>query len=441
MTSLATVDAPGTAHDQSFTYNAAGQITSATSGGGRLLTYTYNAQGERVGITDTHSADQTHLFAPAAQRLGAGALDVSVQHLQADTAGNLEHGYVYAGENPILRYDASGNIHYYLEDASDSIAALVNTSATKTAEYQFDAFGNLRPGSDPIEDFGFHAAIQDDATGLIDMRARSYDPLTGRFTSPDPAKPVPQSPETYHPFKFANNNPHLYSDPTGLFSIVEINIGQVIQSSLQGIRSAAIRQAKDYAKDQLTDFAFDLLVKGIETFIPVFGSFSTVTPNFSNGPGLAGLNFQRTLEDALASLLPVPDYLWLEPSVRSSDGIVENDGLNAKNLNALRTFTRGLPRPDFIVNPDRPSEEDSLTWLVGDIALSGNTLFKKYVDPGNQQDQWNAITRHARNQGLRTSLFLTFYKGSEKSFQMLQTKMRQEGFEGGDLVIVIAFKG
>jgi hypothetical protein len=59
------------------------------------------------------------------------------------------------------------------------------------------------------------------------------------------------------------------------------------------------------------------------------------------------------------------------------------------------------------------SPDADRTWLFGDIALSGNTPYKKYVSPGIQQTQWNAILNHAERFGLRISLFFTFYAKDE----------------------------
>ncbi|MEZ6073129.1 MAG: hypothetical protein R3C10_23395 [Pirellulales bacterium] len=145
---------------------------------------------------------------------------MSVQHLATDGSGGVQAGWVYAGENPILRFDASNSVEYYLEDASDSIAALVDSGGVKTAEYAYDGFGNILDGSDdPVSDaggdFGLHAAWLDPDTGLYDMRGGRTIPKRGGFTAPDPAEPNPQAPETYRPYTFANNNPHLFSDPTG----------------------------------------------------------------------------------------------------------------------------------------------------------------------------------------------------------------------------------
>ena len=53
--------------------------------------------------------------------------------------------------------------------------------------------------------------------GLYYVRARNYDPETGRFLSRDPEEGNRVRPETYSPTAFAASNPYLFSDATGRF--------------------------------------------------------------------------------------------------------------------------------------------------------------------------------------------------------------------------------
>jgi RHS repeat-associated protein len=56
-----------------------------------------------------------------------------------------------------------------------------------------------------------------DPTGLIYLRARWYDPGTGRFLTRDPFPGLAGLPSTQHPYVYAGNNPVLYTDPSGEF--------------------------------------------------------------------------------------------------------------------------------------------------------------------------------------------------------------------------------
>jgi RHS repeat-associated protein len=63
-------------------------------------------------------------------------------------------------------------------------------------------------------DRGFVGGTKD-PTGLTNLGAREYDPLTGRFISVDPIINV-DDPQQMHGYAYANNNPASLSDPDGL---------------------------------------------------------------------------------------------------------------------------------------------------------------------------------------------------------------------------------
>jgi len=55
----------------------------------------------------------------------------------------------------------------------------------------------------------------DSESGLVYLRARYYDPKTGRFLSPDPHPGSAGEPASQHAYTYAQNNPVRYTDPTG----------------------------------------------------------------------------------------------------------------------------------------------------------------------------------------------------------------------------------
>ena len=80
---------------------------------------------------------------------------------------------------------------------------------------RYDPFGGLETetglGATP---FGFAGEEQDDS-GHVYLRARTYDPETGRFLQADPVLGTPAQPRTLHNYAYAFNNPVNYTDPSG----------------------------------------------------------------------------------------------------------------------------------------------------------------------------------------------------------------------------------
>jgi len=81
-------------------------------------------------------------------------------------------------------------------------------------------FGSVRSTSGTgSTEFRYAAEQYDDTVGLIYLRARYYDPSTGRFLSKDPAGGKLSSPVTQNKYTYAGNNPVNAGDPTGLSTV------------------------------------------------------------------------------------------------------------------------------------------------------------------------------------------------------------------------------
>ena len=67
---------------------------------------------------------------------------------------------------------------------------------------------------------GYTGHRLDGDTGLVDMGARLYDLIIGRFLSMDPAPVDPGNLHTFNRYAYANNNPYKYIDPNGEASLL-----------------------------------------------------------------------------------------------------------------------------------------------------------------------------------------------------------------------------
>ena len=113
-------------------------------------------------------------------------------------------------------------------DYLGSITHIATSSGTLVAEYSYDPWGRLRnpatqaiytPGTEPTLFLGRGYTGHEHLTwfGLINMNARLYDPLLGRFLSPDPYVQAPDFTQNFNRYSYALNNPLRYSDPNGEF--------------------------------------------------------------------------------------------------------------------------------------------------------------------------------------------------------------------------------
>lgn len=68
---------------------------------------------------------------------------------------------------------------------------------------------------------GFTGHEHYDRFKIINANARLYDPVIGRFFSPDPFVQAPDFTQNYNRYSYCMNNPVMYSDPDGEFVIVD----------------------------------------------------------------------------------------------------------------------------------------------------------------------------------------------------------------------------
>lgn len=85
-----------------------------------------------------------------------------------------------------------------------------------TDSYDYDAFENVlnNTGSTPNEML-YRGEQYDPDLALYYLRARYYNPVTGRFVSRDPENGIVTDPETLHKYVYAGGDPVNLSDPTG----------------------------------------------------------------------------------------------------------------------------------------------------------------------------------------------------------------------------------
>ena len=68
---------------------------------------------------------------------------------------------------------------------------------------------------------GFTGHEHYDRFGIINMNVRLYDPVLGRFFSPDPQVQNPFSTQGFNRYSYCGNNPVMYTDPNGEFFIID----------------------------------------------------------------------------------------------------------------------------------------------------------------------------------------------------------------------------
>lgn len=135
-------------------------------------------------------------------------------------------GDAYSAPAVYVKERGSWKIYYICRDHLGSITHVVNEDGTVKQELSYDAWGRLRnpetqeayaPGSEPILFLGRGYTGHEYLPwfGLVNMNARLYDPVLGRFLSPDPYVQMPDDTQSYNRYSYCMNNPLKYVDKNG----------------------------------------------------------------------------------------------------------------------------------------------------------------------------------------------------------------------------------
>ncbi len=179
-----------------YSYDARNRLTSASGS-----SYRYNPDGVRVEITGTGAA--TFVVDPNA----------TLSSVLERTKGGVTTYYIYG--LGLLYEDSNGAARQYHFDHVGTTIAITDSSQNVTDRWTYSSFGAVatRTGStDTPFQFNGEVGVQDDATGLLYMRARYYNPRIMRFLNADPIEFV----GGLNWYAFSGNNPLSFADPMGL---------------------------------------------------------------------------------------------------------------------------------------------------------------------------------------------------------------------------------
>lgn len=225
---------------QSVDYTSYNRPFTITEGA-KYVAFTYDGDGDRVRMyveDDTtqvltryymggrYEYDQTPSGSKERLYLGGDAYSAPM---------------VYQREN-----DGSWTAYNIGRDFLGNITQIATLDGELVAEYSYDPWGRLRnpetleiypAGSEP-ELFlgrGFTGHEHLAWFGLVNMNARLYDPLLGRFLSPDPYVQSPDFSQNFNRYTYALNNPLRYTDEDGEFFLTTMLLTGALSPVMFGL--------------------------------------------------------------------------------------------------------------------------------------------------------------------------------------------------------------
>jgi RHS repeat-associated protein len=197
----------------SYTWNDNGSLSSSG-----LTGYTYDQAG-RLSSMDSPLGDFSFSYDGLGNRYTQtvdGQTTAYTLDLVAGLTTVLREGttnYLYG--MGLIGQESGGEMTIALADRLGSVRQLITGDQDQTLLRSFDPFGNpLTSLGEGESGFGY-TGEQTDGSGLVFLRARYYDPETGRFITADPFPGVLSLPATQNAYPYAINNPLSYTDPSG----------------------------------------------------------------------------------------------------------------------------------------------------------------------------------------------------------------------------------
>lgn len=201
---------------KAFTYDSQNEMTSMT-GGGTAVGIVYDGDGNRVaksvnGVVARYLVDDlnpTGLPQVVEELIGSGVV-----------TRTYTYGLQRIGEDQVVSNAWTPSFYGY--DGMGNVRQLTNSTGAISDEYEYDAFGNKFTVSGTTANNYFYRGEQwDPDLGLYYLRARYYNPLTGRFLSKDPYPGETYQPKTLHRYQYTGADPVNDVDPSGNAAIVE----------------------------------------------------------------------------------------------------------------------------------------------------------------------------------------------------------------------------
>ena len=186
---------PAAVVSRSITYTA-DNMPAAITRGAVSTNFTYDGDGRRA--KKTTGSNTTVYVNDLCEIINAAAVK-----------------YIFAGNLRIAKITGT-DIKYFHKDHLGSSTVMTNASGNSVETSEYLPYGGTRDQSGTsVSDYKFTDQELDTSTGLYNYDARLYDPVIGRFITPDTIVPDWYDPQLLNRYSYTRNNPLKYTDPSG----------------------------------------------------------------------------------------------------------------------------------------------------------------------------------------------------------------------------------
>ena len=229
-----------------YTYDANGnQITKTAEG--KTETNTYDSLNQLIGFTDGETT-ASYKYNASGLRYEKTVDGQTINHvwdgnkqIVADVIDNqfYEADCYIRGTNLVAKYNywngKKTEYTYYTQNAHGDVVNLTDKDGKVTKSYRYDAFGvEKNIDENDTNAFRYCGEYFDKETATVYLRARYYNPGTGRFISRDSFAGRRSDPLSLNLYTYCKNNPIRYVDPSGHDAVAAAQY--MVSNNLNGSR-------------------------------------------------------------------------------------------------------------------------------------------------------------------------------------------------------------
>ncbi len=327
---------PGTTTTTLYTYDNDGNLT----GVGSSTTYTYDfdnrlTQSVINGVTTSYAYDpfgSRIMQATASSTTWYPNKFVSITNATSSTSATSTD-YLYAGstlfatiDQPLVSGAATGTpvTRYIHTDNLGSTNITSDSNQNRAQWFDYAPYGSVIASTNTgtTTDARQYIGQFSDASGLSYLNARYYNPTQSQFLTEDPVFWGQQNlgdPQSFNTYSYAEGNPITGSDPSGLYSLMQVAQGQATWGQYWGdVNQGAMIMGQNpgwnfamnhpYTTGALTALGtYPAVVAGGEISAAYgMATFPGVSASFSAQQGFAGLVYSALAVD---TTLGVPGFV------------------------------------------------------------------------------------------------------------------------------------
>ena len=185
---------------------------------------------------------------------------------------------------------AAASLRFFIYDGHGSVRLLTNSVGVITDRFAFSAFGNpigFNPAT-AATNYLFSGQQYDPVAAQYYMRARLYDPSTGRFTQTDPLPGLTHDALSLHRYVYSESDPVNLSDPSGqkvnlLNNLTQGILGLAALGSVFGLLGGFGLLANFYLNAAVTLYAAYTVVSDIIGVFETLPYIATLKQNIGKG--------------------------------------------------------------------------------------------------------------------------------------------------------------